>query len=52
MKATGWSLEPFADVYVEAFPKECKGLLGLLFDLVLVDATKARIVCVNPKHPL
>ena len=42
-------LQTFADIWVEAIPKERKDLLGLLLEEVLVDVAEDRIVCVRPK---
>ena len=47
--AAGQFLETFADIWVEAIPKERKELLGLLLEEVLVDVAEDRIVCVKPK---
>ena len=47
--AAGQFLETFADIWVEAIPKERKELLGLLLEEVLVDVAEDRIVCVRPK---
>ncbi|MFC2015544.1 recombinase family protein [Chloroflexota bacterium] len=47
--AAGQFLETFADIWVEAIPKERKDLLGLLLEEVLVDVAEDRIVCVKPK---
>jgi hypothetical protein len=42
-------LQTFADIWVEAIPKERKELLGLLLEEVLVNVAEDRIVCVRPK---
>jgi hypothetical protein len=47
--AAGQFLETFADIWIEAIPKERKELLGLLLEEVFVDVAEDRIVCVRPK---
>jgi hypothetical protein len=46
---TGQTSGTFADIWVEAIPKERKELLGLLLEEVLVDVAEDRIVRVKPK---
>ena len=50
--AAGQFLETFADIWVEAIPKERKELLGLLLEEVLVDVAEERLIKRMRSHSL